>query len=83
MKPTIITRTQQQQQIQARQFTLLAALPWQHRSGQGVEGLQLLEVACECVRGLWAVLSDGDEGAELEGFARKEQGGFCGLGGWY
>jgi len=74
METRVVAHTQQEKQIQARDLaliTVLCALCGRgFRRRQGVERLQLLEVAGECVG---IAQADAEEGAELEGFAGQGQ----------
>lgn len=74
MEAGVITGTQQQQQVQTGDLALIAR-PATYPTipsvcGDGVEGLELLEVACERVG---VLQSDADQGAAFENMAPKEE----------
>ena len=67
METSIISLTEQQQQVQARDLRSL--IPWRQAfllGGEGVEWLELLVVSCEGGRGSRVLKADRDEGTEFE-----------------
>lgn len=66
----VVTLAQQQQQVQASDLAGVAAAAREHALGQGVEGLQRVEVASEA---LGILLLDADERAQFENLARGEE----------